>query len=68
MTGCIDLEAQMTDLLVASGVTEDIAGCVAQRYLATDLAQQSMMGGDDPELNTEIDSALAEAYAACAGT
>jgi hypothetical protein len=68
LTGCIDLEAQTTDLLVAAGMTEDIAGCVAQRYLATDLAQQSMMGGYDPELNAEVDSALAEAYAACGGT
>ena len=68
MIGCIDLEAQTTDLLVASGMTEDIAGCVAQRYLATDLAQRGMMGGYDPELDAEIDSALAEAYAACGGT
>jgi hypothetical protein len=68
MTGCIDLEAQTTDLLVASGMTEDVAGCVAQRYLAADLAQQGMMGAYEPELNAEIDSALADAYAACGGT
>lgn len=68
MTGCIDLEAQATDLFVESGMTEGVASCVAERYLATGLAQRSMMSDHDPELNAEIDAALAEAFDTCGAT
>jgi hypothetical protein len=68
MTGCIDIEAQTTDLFVGTGMAEDVAACVAERYLATDLPQQGMMSDYDPELNAEIDAALAEAFEACGAT
>lgn len=66
ITACVDLEDQLADLLLASGLTEDQATCVAEHYMATDLPQRSLMSAHDPELNAEIDATLAAAAEDCA--
>ena len=65
IAGCIDFAAQLTDIFVQGGIDEAAARCVAERYLETGLAQQSMTSDYDPALNDQIDAALAEARRAC---
>lgn len=65
IAGCIDLETQLAAMFEQSGMTEDVARCVAQRYLDTGLAEQAIAGDYDPALNEEIDAALTEATEAC---
>jgi len=65
IAGCIDLETQLAAMFEQSGMTEDVARCVAQRYLDTGLAEQAIAGDYDEALNEEIDAALTEATEAC---
>lgn len=62
---CTDAEGELVDILISEGMSQELAGCVAGRYLETDLPRRSVMSEYDPELNAEIDAALAEAETAC---
>jgi hypothetical protein len=62
---CIDLEGQIVDFIAGGDVSEAQAGCVARRYLATDLPRRALLSGYDPELNAEIDATMDQAAGQC---
>lgn len=63
--GCIDLTGRVTRDFVAGGLDEATARCAAGRYLDTSIARDALAGSADPALPPRIDTAIAEAWAAC---
>jgi hypothetical protein len=63
---CVDLEAQMMDVLAGGDASESDVSCVVRQYLATDLPRRAILArGYDPQLNAEIQSTLEEAGRRC---
>lgn len=66
MQDCVDLPAQIADILAAGGAPPAVAECMAERYLETDLPRRALVGaGHDPDLNAAIQGVLYLARGAC---
>ena len=65
--GCTDLVAQVARFLAAdAGLPEDLARCVAERYVASEELEEALFGTDiDPALGARIDAVLDAAVTAC---
>lgn len=63
---CVDVPEQVTQILAAGGtLDEEQSRCVADRYVASDVAAHAVFGPGDPDVNAEVDELLESAVEAC---
>jgi len=68
MGECVDLEAQVTALLVRGATPRSLAECIAHRYMASSVPRRAIMAADsDPAINADVDKAMNAASSACGG-
>ncbi len=66
MGDCVDMSAQLEDMLVRGNLNEDDAACVAEEFLATGLMRRTLLAStaNQPAIE-EVDAALGEAGDTC---
>lgn len=63
---CVDIAGNLAAMLEGSDLDAESASCVAETYVATGLAAESLLSFEhDPELNDRIDDAFEDAYEQC---
>jgi hypothetical protein len=66
LVGCVDVTEQIAGILAAGGsLEEQEATCVAEQYVASDVAAHAVFGPGDAEVNEQVDQLLAEAVEDC---
>jgi hypothetical protein len=67
LRACVDLADQVAETIGRdAGLPEDVASCIGERYVATDVFREALLSPDfDPALNDRVEAALAEAMTAC---